>query len=196
MVNKMCKCCGGALTRCPAPMPGARGWLDPHRCDPQSRFFLPNDQTKMNINIKKLRPNAVIPEYAHGPDEDAGFDLRAIEPVMLNPMRPTLVATGLSIELPPGYEAQIRPRSGLALKHGVVVANSPGTIDPSYRGEIGVILMWTGASRSTASRFVIHEGDRIAQMIVAKYERIQFTVTEQLNNSERGTGGFGSSGLN
>jgi dUTP pyrophosphatase len=157
----------------------------------------------LTLKIKKLRPNTVIPEYAHGPDEDSGFDLRAIEPTVLRPFVPTLVKTGLSIELPPGFEAQIRPRSGLALKNGITVLNAPGTVDPSYRGEIGVILVWNGhsslkgpwATPGSGAEIIIQEGDRIAQMCVTRYERVEFEVVEELADSVRGEGGFGSSGV-
>src|ERR1700732_553896 len=94
----------------------------------------------MRISIQRLHPNAVLPSYAHGPDEDAGMDLHAVESVTLEPGKPRLVPTGLAIELPPGYEAQVRPRSGLALKHSITLPNSPATIDPGYRGELRVIL--------------------------------------------------------
>jgi dUTP pyrophosphatase len=94
----------------------------------------------MRIRIRRLRDDAALPTYAHGPQEDAGMDLRAVEGALLEPGAPRLVATGLAIELPPGYEAQIRPRSGLAAKHAITLPNSPATIDPGYRGEIRVIL--------------------------------------------------------
>ena len=129
-----------------------------------------------------------MPEYAHGPEEDAGLDLRAVERVILEPGSPHLVATGLSIELPPGYEAQIRPRSGLALKHAITLPNSPATIDPGYRGEIRVILLNQGREP-----YEIQPGDRIAQMVIARYEPIEWEEGE-LNESRRGEGGFGSSG--
>jgi len=129
-----------------------------------------------------------LPEYAHGPEEDAGLDLRAVERVILEPGSPHLVATGLSIELPPGYEAQIRPRSGLALKHAITLPNSPATIDPGYRGEIRVILLNQGREP-----YEIQPGDRIAQMVIARYEPIEWEEGE-LNESRRGEGGFGSSG--
>jgi dUTP pyrophosphatase len=135
-----------------------------------------------------LRQDAALPEYAHGPEEDAGLDLRAIERVTLQPGTPHLVATGLSIELPPGYEAQIRPRSGLALKHAITLPNSPATIDPGYRGEIRVILLNQGREP-----YEIQSGDRIAQMVIARYEPIEWEEGE-LNESRRGEGGFGSSG--
>jgi dUTP pyrophosphatase len=130
----------------------------------------------------------VLPAYAHGPQEDAGLDLRAVERVVLEPGAPQLVPTGLSIELPPGYEAQIRPRSGLAAKHAITLPNSPATIDPGYRGEIRVILLNLGREA-----YEIHAGDRIAQMVIARYEAIEWEEGE-LKESLRGEGGFGSSG--
>jgi len=142
----------------------------------------------LKVQIQKLVPGAVLPEYAHGPQEDAGMDLRSIEAVLLEPGVPIAVRTGLAIELPPGYEAQVRPRSGLALKHAVTLPNSPATIDPGYRGEIRVILLNLGKSA-----YQIHAGDRIAQMIVAQYEAIEW-VEAALTDTTRGTGGFGSSG--
>jgi dUTP pyrophosphatase len=142
----------------------------------------------MQIRIQRVHPAAVLPEYAHGPAEDAGMDLRSVETVILQPGVPLLVPTGLTIELPPGYEAQVRPRSGLALKHAITIPNAPGTIDPGYRGEVRVILLNHGHDAYT-----IHAGDRIAQMIVAKYEPIEW-VEDALADSVRGSGGFGSSG--
>src|ERR1700722_8947096 len=142
----------------------------------------------MQIRIKRLHLDAVLPAYAHGPLEDAGLDLRAVERVVLSPGVPHAVPTGLSIELPPGYEAQVRPRSGLALKHAITMPNAPGTIDPGYRGEIRVILLNLGREPYT-----ICPGDRIAQMIVARYEAVEW-IEEKLADSARGEGGFGSSG--
>ena len=142
----------------------------------------------MKIRIRRLRDDAVLPHYAHGPQEDAGLDLRAVEGTVLEPNVPQLVPTGLCIELPPGFEAQIRPRSGLALKHAITLPNSPATIDPGYRGEIRVILLNLGRQP-----YEIHVGDRIAQMVIARYEAIQWEEGE-LNESRRGEGGFGSSG--
>jgi dUTP pyrophosphatase len=142
----------------------------------------------MQIRIQRIHPDAVLPRYAHGPDEDAGMDLIAVEEVTLEPQVPRLVPTGLTIELPPGYEAQVRPRSGLALKHAISMPNAPGTIDPGYRGEIRVILITLGREPYT-----VHPGDRIAQMIVARYEAVEW-VEESLAESTRGQGGFGSSG--
>lgn len=142
----------------------------------------------MKIRISRLRPEAQLPRYAHGPDEDAGLDLHATAAVLLEPGKPALVPTGLAIELPPGYEAQIRPRSGLALRHAITLPNAPATIDPGYRGEIQVILLNLGREA-----YQIHAGDRIAQMIISKYERIEW-VESDLAASDRGSGGFGSSG--
>src|SRR5919201_961948 len=121
------------------------------------------------LRIRRLDNRAVLPAYAHGPDEDAGMDLRAIERVTLVPGVANVVPTGLSIELPPGYEAQIRPRSGLALKHAITIPNAPATIDPGYRGEIRVILLNLGREN-----YEIHPGDRIAQMVIARYEAIEW----------------------
>jgi dUTP pyrophosphatase len=142
----------------------------------------------MRISIQRLHPNAALPSYAHGPDEDAGMDLHAVESVTLEPGTPRLVPTGLAIELPPGFEAQVRPRSGLALKHGITMPNAPATIDPGYRGEIRVILLNLGPAAYT-----VEVGDRVAQMVVARYEAIEW-VEGNLADSRRGAGGFGSSG--
>jgi dUTP pyrophosphatase len=140
----------------------------------------------MQIRIKKLHPDAALPVYAHGPEEDAGLDLRAVECVMLAPGVAQAVPTGIAIELPPGYEAQVRPRSGMALKHSLTV--NFGTIDPGYRGEIRVIMFNLGKGD-----YKIEKGDRIAQLVVAKYEAIEW-VEADLSGSQRGAGGFGSSG--
>lgn len=121
----------------------------------------------------------------------AGMDLRAnIEtPVLIPPMQRAIVKTGLFIELPIGYEAQVRPRSGLAAKHGITVLNSPGTIDADYRGEIAVILV-----NLSTDPFEIKNGDRIAQMVIAKHERAVWQIAETLSETDRGAGGFGSTG--
>ena len=142
----------------------------------------------MQIRIQRIHPAAILPAYAHGPTEDAGMDLHAVEQVTLEPGVPQLVPTGLTIELPVGFEAQVRPRSGLALKHAIMMPNAPGTIDPGYRGEIRVILINLGREPYT-----IHAGDRIAQMIVARYESVEW-IEGTLAESSRGAGGFGSSG--
>ena len=130
----------------------------------------------------------MVPRYAHGPDEDAGMDLHSVEAVTLAPGETKLVATGLAIELPAGYEAQIRPRSGLALKYSITLPNSPATIDPGYRGEIKVILHNLGLEP-----FQILPGERIAQMVIARYEAVEWEEGD-LADSRRGEGGFGSSG--
>jgi dUTP pyrophosphatase len=142
----------------------------------------------MKIRLKKLSTDALLPEYAHGPQEDAGMDLRSIAEVVLAPGVPQAVPTGLSIEIPAGYEGQVRPRSGLSLKHAILVANAPGTIDPGYRGELRVILVNAGNAD-----YKIEKGDRIAQLIIAKYEPVEWEEGD-LNETVRGAGGFGSSG--
>lgn len=122
----------------------------------------------------------------------AGMDLRAnlTQPIVIEPMDRALIPTGLFMELPIGYEAQVRPRSGLALKKGITCLNSPGTIDADYRGEIGVIL--ANLSKET---FVVENGERIAQMVIAKHERAEWVEAEELSTTERGAGGFGSTGV-
>mgnify|MGYP006125482823 FL=1 len=123
--------------------------------------------------------------------ESAGMDLRAhiSEPIILKPLERTIIKTGLFIELPTGVEAQVRPRSGLAAKHGLTVLNSPGTIDADFRGELGVILV-----NLSAAEFKIEDGERIAQLVIAKYERAQWLEVQELNKTSRGEGGFGSTG--
>jgi len=140
----------------------------------------------MKIRIKKLHPDAFLPHYAHGPKEDAGMDLRAIERVVLPPGIAQAVPTGVAIELPAGAEAQVRPRSGMALKHSITV--NFGTIDPGYRGEIRVVMFNLGRED-----YVIEKGDRIAQLIVSTYQAVEWEEGE-LGDSARGAGGFGSSG--
>jgi dUTP pyrophosphatase len=140
----------------------------------------------MQIRVKKVHPDAQLPAYAHGPSEDAGLDLRAVERVVLQPGIAQGVPTGLAIELPPGYEAQVRPRSGLALKHSLTV--NFGTIDPGYRGEIRVIMFNLGRAD-----YAVEKGDRIAQLVISRYEAIEWEEGE-LGDSARGAGGFGSSG--
>ena len=140
-----------------------------------------------SIDVQKLHPDAKIPEYAHGPDEDAGMDLCAIEDVRLEPLTPTLVKTGIAIALPFNYEGQVRPRSGLALKKGITVWNAPGTIDPGYRGEVGVILL-------SLYDQVIRKGDKIAQLVVSEYIPCHMNVVNELPTSFRDKDGFGSTG--
>ncbi len=142
----------------------------------------------MTIRIVNKSSHA-LPAYAT--HLSAGMDVRAniTEPVTLRPMERTLIPTGLFIELPEGYEAQIRPRSGLALKKGITVLNSPGTIDADYRGEIGVILI-----NLSTEDFVIENGERICQMVIAAHEQVQWTAVETLGETARGAGGFGHTG--
>ncbi|MCA6362384.1 MAG: dUTP diphosphatase [Bacteroidetes bacterium] len=142
------------------------------------------------MNVKIINRSAhALPEYAT--EQSAGLDLRAnlAEPVTLEPLSRAMVPTGLSIELPAGFEAQVRPRSGLAAKHGITVLNSPGTIDADYRGEINVILV-----NLSSQAFTIQNGERIAQLVVARHERINWLQTEELSTTQRGEGGFGSTG--
>lgn len=143
----------------------------------------------MQIKIVN-RSRHPLPQYAT--PQSAGLDLRANleKPITLRPMQRCLVPTGLYIALPPGYEAQVRPRSGLALKHGIGVLNAPGTIDADYRGEIGVILINLGQEN-----FVVDDGERIAQMVIARHEVAQWEIAETLDETERGHGGFGHSGI-
>ncbi|MFD2248476.1 dUTP diphosphatase [Pontibacter ruber] len=147
------------------------------------------------MNNKNLPVNVInqskhpLPSYqtAHS----AGMDLRAnLEaPVILKPLQRALIPTGLFIELPEGHEAQIRPRSGLAYKHGIGIVNSPGTIDADYRGEIKVLLV-----NLSEQEFTVEDGERIAQMVVARYERVEWTEAETLSDTVRGAGGYGSTG--
>ncbi|MDL5510219.1 dUTP diphosphatase [Arenibacter sp. M-2] len=122
----------------------------------------------------------------------AGMDLRAnlLESIVLQPMERTIVKTGLFLELPLGFEAQVRPRSGLAAKKGITVLNAPGTIDADYRGEVGVILI-----NLSSEAFTIENGERIAQLVIAKHERAEWHLVEELSNTSRGAGGFGSTGV-
>ena len=131
-----------------------------------------------------------VPQYSTA--SSAGMDLRACigSPIVLKPLQRTLVPTGIYMALPEGYEAQVRPRSGLAFKHGVTVMNTPGTIDADYRGEVGVILINLGQED-----FVINDGERIAQMVIARYEQAELLAVEVLDETERGSGGFGHSGV-
>ena len=142
----------------------------------------------MKIRIERIHPEAQLPHYAHGPSEDAGMDLRAVEEVRLEPGVPGLIPTGLRVEIPSGCEGQIRMRSGLALKHALILPNSPGTIDPGYRGEVKVIVLNLGREAYTVSK-----GERIAQLVVARYEPVEWEEAG-VNESARGEGGFGSTG--
>lgn len=139
----------------------------------------------------KIINNSPFPVPAYATEFSAGMDLRAdiAEPVVLRPLERAMIPTGLHIELTEGFEAQVRPRSGLAAKHGISVLNSPGTIDADYRGEIKVILV-----NLSNEEFVIEKGERIAQMVVARHERVEWVEVEELSESGRGVGGFGSTG--
>ena len=136
------------------------------------------------------RGHQPLPAYAT--EQSAGMDLRAniSEPVVLRPMERRLIPTGLHIALPEGYEAQVRPRSGLALKHGITVLNAPGTIDADYRGEVGVVLV-----NLSDADFVVNDGERIAQLVIARYEKAAFIEVESLDETERGQGGYGHTGV-
>ena len=131
-----------------------------------------------------------LPQYAT--PQSAGMDLRANleEPIILRPLERRLIPTGLHIALPAGYEAQVRPRSGLALKKGITVLNSPGTIDADYRGEVGVLLI-----NLSQDDFVVNDGERIAQMVIARHEQGEFVPVEVLDETERGEGGYGHTGV-
>lgn len=142
----------------------------------------------MKVQIVNRSPYP-CPAYATG--QSAGMDLKANlkEPVVLQPLQRTLVPTGLYIALPKGYEAQVRPRSGLALKHGITVLNTPGTVDADYRGEVCVILV-----NLSQEPFEIVPGERIAQMVIARHEQVEWDEVEVLDETQRGAGGFGSTG--
>ena len=147
----------------------------------------------MIIKWKKLTEAAIIPKYAHS--TDSGFDLCSVMSSILEPGDSTVIRTGLAVEIPEGYEIQIRPRSGLAAKQGITITNSPGTIDAGYRGEIKIIL-YKHNSKSHFQRTYIKKGDRIAQGVIAKVYHPEFITVEELDDSERGSGGFGSTGKN
>lgn len=143
------------------------------------------------VEIKIVnRGRQQLPAYAT--PLSAGMDLRANidAPITLQPLERRIILTGLYIALPPGYEAQVRPRSGLAFKHGITVLNSPGTIDADYRGELGVLLV-----NLSNEPFVIAEGERIAQMVIARHEQAEFCIVEELDQTERGEGGYGHTGV-
>lgn len=150
----------------------------------------------LHLNIKEMKIKVInkshhsLPQYAT--PQSAGMDLRANldEPVTLRPMERRLIPTGLYIALPAGYEAQVRPRSGLALKKGITVLNSPGTVDADYRGEIGVLLI-----NLSQEDFVVNDGERIAQMVIARHEQGEFIAVDVLDETERGAGGYGHTGV-
>ncbi|MGI6539007.1 MAG: dUTP diphosphatase [Caldicoprobacterales bacterium] len=142
----------------------------------------------MKLKVMRIHPNAILPEYAH--PGDAGLDLFSIEEAVLSPGDSKLIRTGIKIELPKGTEAQIRPRSGLALKHQITILNTPGTVDEGYRGEIGVIIINHGKAD-----FQVKKGMKIAQMVIKPVLHVEIEEVSRLTNSQRGEGGFGSSGI-
>ena len=142
----------------------------------------------MTVKFRKSNPEATLPSYAH--PGDAGMDVRSVEELVIQPGGRALVHTGLVMMLPPGYEAQVRPRSGLALKNGVTVLNTPGTIDEGYRGEVGVILANFGSEP-----FRVEKGAKIAQIVIAPCTRAEIVETAEVDETARGTGGFGSTGV-
>jgi len=146
---------------------------------------------KLPVKIRRIPGRGILPLPSYMTSHAAGMDLYADldDDILLSPGERTLIPTGISIQLPDGYEAQIRPRSGLALSRGITLVNSPGTIDPDYRGEIGVIIINHGAEP-----FLIRRGDRIAQMVFAPFARAELVETEDLAETSRGDGGFGHTG--
>lgn len=142
----------------------------------------------MTLSFKRVHPDAVLPAYAH--PSDAGMDICSIDTLVIPVGKRALVKTGLVINLPPLYEAQVRPRSGLALKRGVTVLNTPGTIDSGYRGEIGVILINLGDEP-----FEVKTGDRIAQLVIAPVTQPAIIEATEIDETDRGAGGFGSTGV-
>lgn len=142
----------------------------------------------MTLRFKRIHPDATLPSYAHA--SDAGMDVRSVEDVTVPAKGRVLVHTGLVMLLPPMFEAQVRPRSGLALKHGITVLNTPGTIDAGYRGEVGVILANFGDSD-----FEVRKGDKIAQIVVAPVLQARIEEADEIDETDRGSGGFGSTGI-
>ena len=142
---------------------------------------------KLGVKVKILNPDAIVPKYQT--EEAAGFDLHSIEEKTIKAGERDVIKTGLAVALPKGYELQVRPRSGLALKNGITVLNTPGTVDSDYRGELMVILLNT-----SNEDFAVKKGDRIAQAIIKEILQADFAVVDELDSTERGTGGFGSTG--
>lgn len=142
----------------------------------------------VKLRIKRVHAKALIPRYAN--PGDAGMDLHSVEDKIIKPGERALVATGLKVEVPEGFEMQIRPRSGLALKKGISLVNSPGTVDSGYRGEIGIIMINHGSED-----FEIKQGDRIAQAVLTRFESAELEESEDLSETKRGEGGYGSSGV-
>lgn len=159
----------------------------PPVCDWWFLTFLGKGVRMIKVKIKKTKNNAIIPKYAHA--SDSGIDLYSTEDYILKPGERALISTGIKIAIPKGYEAQIRPKSGLALNHGLSIVNTPGTIDSCYRGEIGVIAINLGKEN-----IKIENGKKVAQMVFNKIEEVEFEEVDELNNTKRGSGGFGSTG--
>jgi len=141
----------------------------------------------MELLVKRINKEAILPFYAH--EGDAGLDLFSVEEVLIKPMERKLIATGIKIQLPPNTEGQVRPRSGLALAHGITLLNSPGTIDGGYRGEIKILMINLGQEN-----FLIKKGMKIAQMVIKPIEQVLIKEVVELKDTERGEGGFGSTG--
>jgi dUTP pyrophosphatase len=144
----------------------------------------------MIVKFNKVKPGATLPSYQT--DQSAGMDVSAFleEPIIIKPLQRSIVPTGLAVEVPEGFEVQVRARSGLSAKYGISLVNGIGTIDADYRGEIGVILVNLGEKD-----FVINNGDRVAQLVVAKYEKVEIIESNILSETQRGSGGFGSTGI-
>lgn len=149
-------------------------------------------EEKIQLKIKRLKDNHDVPLPEYQTDGSSGMDIRAaVENIeIINPGEVKLIPTGISIEVPIGFEVQVRPRSSLAAKFGITVLNSPGTIDSDYRGEVKIILI-----NHSSEPFEVNRGDRIAQLIVSKYQKVIITEIDELSNTERGEGGFGSTGM-
>lgn len=146
--------------------------------------------SKVEIEIQKINPEAKMPAYAH--HGDAGVDLYSVIDHVLQPGARALIPTGLKMAIPEGYEGQVRPKSGLALKHGITVLNTPGTVDAPYRGEVGVILI----NLDPKTPYEIKKGEKVAQMVFAKVKHAEFSEKAELTATTRGAGGFGSTGKN
>jgi len=142
----------------------------------------------LKVKIKKISEDAIIPNYAH--EDNAGMDLFSVKDVLILPGHRALIPTGIKVEIPKGYEMQIRSKSGLALREGITVLNAPGTIDSSYTGETGVILI-----NHSSKPYKVEKGQKIAQIIFNKIERVKFVEADKIKTTKRGDGGFGSTGL-
>lgn len=143
---------------------------------------------KLEVTIQKISPEAKVPAYAH--EGDAGVDLYSVVDKVLQPGERALIPTGLKMAIPHGYEGQVRPKSGLALKHGLTVLNTPGTVDAPYRGEVGVILI----NLDPKNPYEVKKGEKVAQMVFNRVEYARFTEAQELEETTRGAGGFGSTG--